>query len=93
MAHRVCPGGFSEYKQQILTARKRYHINPGDGTSADHIISHRPGLIPQVTGRHTHENFGGAVTIVDHATSFDYLHLIKGVTVDDTVAAKETYER
>ena len=43
--------------------RKQSHIkkpsqtNLLDGTSCDHMISHQLGLIPQTTGRLTHEQF------------------------------------
>eukprot|EP00957_Ditylum_brightwellii_P126984 9681427-Ditylum_brightwellii.AAC.1 len=75
-------------RKKLKSIRKRHHINLGDGTSADHIISHQPGLIPQVTGRLTHEKFWGAVTMVDHATRFVYSQLIRGITVKETLAAK-----
>eukprot|EP00957_Ditylum_brightwellii_P019268 1453011-Ditylum_brightwellii.AAC.1 len=45
------------------TIRKAHHISPGKGTSADHIISHQPGLILQVTGKLTHDKYWGAVTM------------------------------
>eukprot|EP00957_Ditylum_brightwellii_P072313 5496422-Ditylum_brightwellii.AAC.1 len=35
--------------------RKKHHTTPGSGTSMDHIVSHQPGLIPQVTGRLTND--------------------------------------
>eukprot|EP00957_Ditylum_brightwellii_P053067 4023755-Ditylum_brightwellii.AAC.1 len=36
---------------------KKHHSTPGKGTSADHLISHQPGLILQVTGTLTHERY------------------------------------
>eukprot|EP00957_Ditylum_brightwellii_P189859 14453983-Ditylum_brightwellii.AAC.1 len=45
------------------TIRKAHHTSPGKGTSADHISSHQPDLIPQVTGKLTHDKCWGAVTI------------------------------
>ena len=32
---------------------------PGDHASCDHLISHEPGLIPQVTGRLTYKDMQG----------------------------------
>eukprot|EP00957_Ditylum_brightwellii_P109155 8326706-Ditylum_brightwellii.AAC.1 len=74
------------------SVRKKHNTNPGDGMSADHAISHQPGLIPQVTGRLTHEKFWEAVTMIDHAISFVYSHLIRWTAVEDNMAAKEAYE-
>ena len=43
---------------------------PGSHTFADHIISHEPGMIPQVTGRLTHQRYAGAVVFSDHCTDY-----------------------
>eukprot|EP00957_Ditylum_brightwellii_P087531 6663598-Ditylum_brightwellii.AAC.1 len=37
------------------TIRKGTHKTPDKGTSSDHMISHQPGLIPQVTGTLMHD--------------------------------------
>eukprot|EP00957_Ditylum_brightwellii_P034316 2602961-Ditylum_brightwellii.AAC.1 len=70
------------------TIRKAHHTSPGKGTSADHIISHQPGLILQVTGKLTHDTYWGAVTMVDHAFNLSYSHMIKGTIIKETVEAK-----
>eukprot|EP00957_Ditylum_brightwellii_P085375 6494986-Ditylum_brightwellii.AAC.1 len=73
--------------------RKKHHSTPGKGTSADHMISHQPDLMPQVTGKLTHERYWGTVTMVDHASSYSYSHFIMGATNEQRVAAKLAYER
>eukprot|EP00957_Ditylum_brightwellii_P066854 5073625-Ditylum_brightwellii.AAC.1 len=50
--------------------RKKHHNTHRKGTSADHMISHQPSLIPQVTGTLTHERYWSATTMVDHANSY-----------------------
>eukprot|EP00957_Ditylum_brightwellii_P147186 11207913-Ditylum_brightwellii.AAC.1 len=52
-------------RKKLKFIRKKHHTNPGDGTSADHVILHQPGLIPQVTGRLSHEKFWGRGTTVE----------------------------
>ena len=73
--------------------RKLSHKGPGDGTSCDHIISHQPGLIPQITGRLTHERYWGSVIYVDHFSDYVYNHLITAVTSEATLLSKQAYER
>eukprot|EP00957_Ditylum_brightwellii_P032801 2486754-Ditylum_brightwellii.AAC.1 len=57
------------------------------------MISHQPGLIPQVTGTLTQDRYWGAVTMVDHASNFSYSHMIKRVSNAETLSAKDAYER
>eukprot|EP00957_Ditylum_brightwellii_P139148 10606319-Ditylum_brightwellii.AAC.1 len=58
------------------------------GTSVDHMISHWPALIPQVTVILASKWYWDSVTMVDHATGFVHSHLIRGTTIDKTLAAK-----
>ena len=66
---------------------------PGSGTSCDHIISHEPGLIPQVTGRLTHAWYAGAIIFSDHYLDYTYLHMITSTSTEETMIAKRAYER
>ena len=66
---------------------------PGDATSADHIISHQPGIMPQVTGIISHRRYGGAILFVDHSADFIFLYLMESATTAETMAAKFAYER
>ena len=65
----------------------------GDKTSCDHLISHEPGLIAQVTGRLTYERYCGAIIFSDHYSDFTYTHLIKSTSTEEAVCAKRAYER
>ena len=73
--------------------RKSWQKEPGSGTSCDHIVSHQPGLIPQLTGKPTHERFWGSVLYVDHATDYIFNHLIRGTSSQETFESKMAYER
>ena len=67
--------------------------DPGSGTSCDHLISHEPGLIPQVTGRLTYACNTGAIIFSDHFSDFTYPHLICSTSMEETMIAKRAYER
>ena len=72
---------------------KPNQVRPGDGTSCDHIISHQPGLIPQVSGKLTHERYWGSVLYVDHFSDYLFNHLITGTTNEQTLSSILAYER
>ena len=73
--------------------RKPNHNKPGKGTSADHMVSHQPGLIPQVTGKLTHDRYSGSTTFVDHASNYCYLHMMRSISNKETVQGKDAYKR
>ena len=79
--------------EQPRHIRKHWQKEPGNGTSCDHIVSHQPGLIPQSTGKLTHERFWGSVLYVDHATDYLFNHFIRGTTSEETLESKLAYER
>eukprot|EP00957_Ditylum_brightwellii_P087364 6649735-Ditylum_brightwellii.AAC.1 len=57
------------------------------------MISHQPGIIPQVTGALTHDRYWGSFTMVDYASIFSYSHLIKEASNAETLSTKDTCER
>ena len=73
--------------------RRETDAHPGDGTSADHIVSRQPGLLPQSTGTLTHRRFWGAVIFVDHSTDYIYGHPVTSISSQETLNAKHAYER
>jgi hypothetical protein len=64
--------------------RKAKEVEPGDGQSIDQIVSAQPGLIPQMSG---------ATTIVDHLSDYVYVHLMKNLSLDETLIAKRSWEK
>eukprot|EP00957_Ditylum_brightwellii_P043221 3275593-Ditylum_brightwellii.AAC.1 len=42
-------------KAKAKTIRNQGHTAPGKSTSANHMTSHQPGLIPHVTGALSHD--------------------------------------
>ena len=65
----------------------------GSNTSCDHLISHEPGIIPQVTGRLTYERYVGAILFTDNFSNYTYTHLIKSMSTEETLKGKIAYER
>jgi hypothetical protein len=46
--------------------RKESDMSPGARASTDQLVSAQPGLIPQISGRLTHQRVNGATVFVDH---------------------------
>ena len=66
---------------------------PGDGVSVDQIVSAQPGLIPQMSGFLTSKRLWVATTFVDHVSDYVYVHIIRDLTLDETLLAKEATEK
>ncbi len=73
--------------------RKPDQIKPGDGVSVDQIISAQPGLIPQMAGFLTSKRIWGCTTFVDHVSDYIYVHLMKDLTLPETLLAKMAFEK
>ena len=66
---------------------------PGDGVSVDQIVSAQPGLIPQMSGFLTSKRLWGATTFVEHVSDYVYVHLMRYLTLDETLLSKEEMEK
>ena len=62
-------------------------------TSIDHMVSAQPGIIPQVTGSLNHARFWSATVFLDHYSNYCYAHIMRGNSAEETLRAKEAYER
>ena len=65
---------------------------PGDGVSVDYLVSAQPGLIPQMSRFLTSKRLWGATTFVDHVSDYVYMHLMRDLTLDETLLDKEAME-
>ncbi|KAL7504927.1 hypothetical protein ACHAXN_005718, partial [Cyclotella atomus] len=72
--------------------RKKEETKPGDGQSLDQLVSAQPGLIPQMSGFLTSSCYWGATIVIDHVSNFVYCHLMKALTLDETIEAKKSWE-
>jgi hypothetical protein len=68
-------------------------MSPGARASTDQLVSAQPGLIPQISGRLTHQRVNGATIFVDHCSDHVYVYLMRDLLLDETLTAKHGYER
>jgi hypothetical protein len=73
--------------------RKESDMSPGARASTDQIVSAQPGLIPQISGKLTHQRVNGSTIFVDHFSDHVYAYLMRDLSLDETIAAKHGYER
>ena len=77
--------------KELKKIRRDTDVQPGAGTSCDHLISAQPGLISQVTGTLTHACYWAATIFVDHFPDVFFVSLMRGVSDAETLAAKRAY--
>ena len=73
--------------------RKPAQTLPECGVSVDQIVSAQPGLIPQMSGFLTSKRIWGCTTRVYRVSDYLYVHLMKELTLDETLLAKEALEK
>jgi hypothetical protein len=73
------------------------HITPitksGDCVSVDQMVSPVPGLVAQTKGYPTKMRYNAATIFVDQYSDLTYCHLQPTLNADDTIEAKEAFER
>ena len=57
------------------------------------MFSNQPGLIPQVNGDLTHARLWAATVFVNHYYDYCYDQITRGTSSEETLWAKEAYER
>jgi hypothetical protein len=67
-------------------------MSPGTKALTDQLVSAQPGLIPQISGKLTHQRVNGATVFVDHFSDHVYAYLMRDLTLNKTTAAKHGYE-
>eukprot|EP00978_Attheya_sp_CCMP212_P001535 scaffold3163_cov60-Attheya_sp.AAC.5 len=72
--------------------RRPEEKDPGDCCSTNQLISAQAGLVPQLSGRLTHERIWAATMCINHVSGFAYAHLMCAVTQVETLAAKHAWE-
>ena len=68
-------------------------VKPGDGISVDQIILARLGLIPQMSGFITNQKIWGVTTFVNHVSDFVYVHLMRDLSLTETLLEKSAMEK
>jgi hypothetical protein len=67
-------------------------MSPGARGSTDQLVLAQPGLIPQISGKLTHQRINGSTIFVDHFSDHVYTYLMRDLTLDEMIAAKHGYE-
>ena len=67
--------------------------NPGDGVLLDQIFSIQPVLIPQMSVFLPSHLFWGCKTSVDHVNEYVYVHLMRDLSLSETILAKEALKK
>ena len=62
-------------------------------TSTDQLVSAQGGLIPQRTGKLMSARYVGATVFVDHFSHYVYVHLMRQLTAEATLEAKNAWEQ
>jgi hypothetical protein len=52
-----------------------------------------PGLVPQAKGKLTSKRYHYATVFADHYSDLTYVHLQENITSEETVQAKQSFER
>ena len=65
---------------------------PGECVAVDQIISAQPGLVPQDKGSLTRARIWGCTVFVDYATSLVNVVLMRDLSAESTLAAKQEFE-
>jgi hypothetical protein len=68
-------------------------MSPGARASTDTLVRAQPGLIPQISGKLTHQRVNGSTIFVNHFSDHMYAYLMRDLTLDEPIAAKHGYER
>jgi hypothetical protein len=66
---------------------------PGECVSVDQMESPTPGLVAQMRGKPTKARYKVATVFIDHVSRLSYVHLQKTTSADETVEAKQAFER
>ena len=98
----VCPScAFGKMKKRVWRSkgsanskqiRKPAQNYPGAKVSTDQIVVAQPGLVPRLSGRHTHERICGATCFIDHHSGYSFSSLQTSLDGEQTLAAKVAYE-
>ena len=74
-------------------AGPRLVVAPGLCVSVDQMESPIPGLMAHMKGTPTKRRYSAATIFVDHYSRLGYVHLQETLTAQDTLQAKESFER
>ena len=100
--HFMCPScAFGKMRKRAWRSKgtsnlkhicKKAHNKPGTKISTNQIVVAQPGLVPRLSGRHSHDRICGATCFVDHFSKYSYSVLQISLDGEQTLSAKNTFE-
>ena len=83
------------YRAKGKQNKKQLHkaTRAGEVVSVDQLESTVPGFVPVSKGKPTNQRYVGATVFVDHFSDFTYIHLMTKLNAEETVKAKQEFER
>ena len=66
---------------------KPAHNHPGAKVSVDQLVVAQPGLVPRLSGRHTHDRMCGATCFIDLFSKYSFSSLQTSLDREQTLAA------
>jgi hypothetical protein len=66
---------------------------PGECTSVDQLESPTPGFMGLLKGQPTRRRYKAATVFKDHFSKVKYVHYMEKITSEETIKAKQAYER
>ena len=76
----------------VKNINKQVKTHPGAQVSTDQVVVSQPGLVPRLSGHHTHERICGATVFLDHHSKLSYSYLQTSLNGDQTLTAKLNFE-
>jgi hypothetical protein len=94
-----CPGCLygkahrKPWRTKAQPKKVKVATKPGEIVSVDQMQSTTPGLVPQAKGKLTSKCYRYATVFADHYSDLTYVHLQENITSEETVQAKQSFER
>ena len=79
--------------KKIRSIKIPKQTKPSDGVLVDQIVSAQHCLIPQMSRFITNQRLWGATTFVDHVSDYVYVHLMRDLSLPETLLAKSAMKK
>ena len=79
-------------KSSVKSIRKANENYPGAKVLMDQLVVPQPGLVPRLSGRHTHDRKCGGTGFIDHHSGYSYSSLQTSLDKEQTLQAKLAFQ-
>ena len=80
------------YRTQAQPEKLKKATRPGQVVSVDQVESSAPGLVAQLKGRLTKQQYKYATVFVDHYSRYGYVYIQRTLSAEETLKAKQAFE-